>query len=120
MQQRGYKRKYKPRKEMSLAELKRMVAKGHAISREKHGQSNAKRNWNAHPKERLSNIVKERMAFGRYRAEKKRRRELMESDLGRPLKPFVQRKPFKLRKRKLSKSTISFLEKRKQNRDSFL
>jgi len=47
MSQRAYKRKYKPRKEMSLAELKRMVAKGHAVSREKHGLPNVKRNWNA-------------------------------------------------------------------------
>jgi len=49
MSQRGYKRKYKPRKEMSLAELKRMVALGHQRMREKHGLSNEKRNWNAAP-----------------------------------------------------------------------
>ena len=49
MSQRAYKRKYKPRKEMSLAELKRMVAKGHAIMREKHGLPNVKRKWNAAP-----------------------------------------------------------------------
>ncbi len=55
MSQRAYKRKYKPRKEMSLAELKRMVAQGHALSREKHGQSNAKRNWNAAPRTRPRN-----------------------------------------------------------------
>jgi len=41
---------------MSLAELKRMVAKGHAISREKHGMSNAKRNWNAAPRNRKFGI----------------------------------------------------------------
>ena len=56
MSQRAYTRKYKPRKEMSLAELKRMVAKGHAISREKHGLSNAKRNWNAAPRNRKFGI----------------------------------------------------------------
>jgi hypothetical protein len=49
MPQRGYKRKYKPRKEMSLAELKRMVAKGHQIMREKRGLPNVKRKWNAAP-----------------------------------------------------------------------
>lgn len=43
----SYKRKYKPRKEMSLAEVKRLVARGHALMREKHGLSNEPRNWNA-------------------------------------------------------------------------
>lgn len=49
MSQRAYKRKYKPRKEMSLAELKRMVAAGHQRMREKRGLPTVKRNWNAAP-----------------------------------------------------------------------
>lgn len=34
---------------MSLAELKRMIARGHQIMREKRGLPIVKRNWNAAP-----------------------------------------------------------------------